>query len=57
LSLALKKLGFLADAVENGELAVQAVAKDLTRYEAIFMDYTMPIMVRSGYFRLILWSK
>jgi signal transduction histidine kinase/FixJ family two-component response regulator len=44
LSMALKNMGLLSDSVENGALAVEAITRDKDRYEAIFLDYTMPVM-------------
>jgi CheY-like chemotaxis protein len=42
LSMMLKKLGYQAEAVNNGQKAVEAVTKKT--YEIIFMDLQMPIM-------------
>lgn len=53
LSMALKNLGLSSDFAENGAVAVEAIARDKDRYEAIFLDYTMPVMVR---FYLVLFN-
>lgn len=40
----LKKLGYAAHVVENGQAAVDAVATSRERYQMILMDWQMPVM-------------
>jgi len=49
----LKKSGIEADLAENGLQAVDMVLADLNKYQVIFMDNLMPIMVRT----LTIWSQ
>jgi CheY-like chemotaxis protein len=40
----LKKLGYAAHVVENGQAAVDAIATNRERYQLILMDWQMPVM-------------
>ena len=45
LSMLLKGVKCVCDSAENGKAAVDKVAANLDKFEIIFMDYTMPVMV------------
>lgn len=47
LSMLLRSKDIESDAAVNGQMAVDAFKADPSKYKLIFMDYTMPVMVRS----------
>jgi CheY-like chemotaxis protein len=46
LTMLLKKYNIESDVASNGQEAVDAVRRDQEQYDMIFMDFTMPVMVR-----------
>jgi CheY-like chemotaxis protein len=45
LAMLLKSRGVDSKVVVNGQLAVDAVTANTQKYDMIFMDFTMPVMV------------
>jgi two-component system sensor histidine kinase/response regulator len=51
LRILLKRSGVDADLAENGEVAVEMVLAAPDKYEVVFMDKQMPVMVRADELR------
>ena len=56
LSMLLKSQKIQSDMAEHGQEAVDKVSADTHErpYDIIFMDFTMPVMVRTLYFIIVL---
>lgn len=44
LQLLLSKKGIFCDIADNGQIAVDVISQDLSKYNIVFMDFTMPVM-------------
>ena len=44
LKLLLNTKSILCDVADNGQIAVEIISQDVSKYNIVFMDYTMPVM-------------